>query len=656
MKRVLPALAILTALSASAQNSCETALPVTPGQYTVDAVNGAASTGNCPYDGGNATAAEWYSFTSPVDTGVMISSSIAGLPYIDTRIQVYSGTCASLVCVAGDDDSGGDYSSIVSFSAAANVTYIFAFDNNWEDLGFVFELSLYQAPPPPVNLIDFTAVDVPNANSIMGAVDMNGDGLDDLVCPSATNVKLFRQMAGGVLQEVNIPTTTAENIPSWSMAVGDLDKNGRNDLLYGGNGGVTFMFATDDGTGFDQVSGYPFIFCQRTNMVDLNNDGHLDAFSCHDVDANVGFLNDGNGNLTFSQGGYGETCGNYGSVFTDYNNDGLVDLFVAKCGCDPIDQIMPNSPGGIFTDVAAELGLDDDHQSWSSAWGDYDNDGDMDVMIGSSSSDPHKLMRNNGDGTFTNISVEAGVFANEGQSNEWTTHDFNNDGWLDILGGDGMLMNNGDFTFTFDNSVPYNGPIGDMDNDGYLDIMEEWGGTVHYNQSTGNNWLKVLPIGSVSNYNGIGARVHVMTPAGNQIRDIKSGDGFAYMSSLNAHFGLGAATGATVEVHWPSGIVDVIENVQANTTLVVNEGLFSGIGGVDVAEFVVFPVPATDRLTISGLDANNRTVRIFSATGQLVHTDVVRANTIGIEGLNSGVYLLEVNTTKGLVKRSFVKQ
>ena len=493
-----------------------------------------------------------------------------------------------------------------------------------------------------------------DGHGFYGAVDMNNDGLDDLLDPTESNVHIGFQQLDGTFEFVDIPTSAADHPASWSLCVGDLDKNGANDMLYGAGDGVTLMFANEDGTAFTEVSYDEYIFCQRTNMVDLNNDGHLDAFSCHDVDANVGFINDGSGTLLFQQGGYGETCGNYGSVFTDYNNDGLMDLFIAKCGCDPEDLLMPNSPGGVFTDVAPDLGWNDEHQSWSSAWGDYDNDGDMDVLIGSSSSAQHKLMRNEGNGEFTDISNISGVNSNDGQSNEWTTHDFDNDGWLDILGGDGMLMNNGNGTFTFDNTVPYNGPIGDMDNDGYLDILG--GGTIYYNQSTGNNWLRIWPVGSVSNQNGIGARVHVITNDISQIRDVKSGDGFRYMSSLLAHFGLGQATTATVEVHWPSGIVDHLENVEPNSTIVVHEGLFSSTEEIALNELALFPVPATNHLMVSGADLNNRMARIFSSTGQLVQHGVVSASTIDIGSLASGVYLLEVTTPKGAVKRTFVKE
>lgn len=635
-----------------AQNTCPTALPILEGVYEVTVIDGQVSTTNCM--GGTPTLAEWYTFTSPVDTGVIITTEVNGYPLVDTRIQVFSGTCDALVCHASDDDGGAGLSSLVQFYAAANVTYIIDFDNRWSSNGFHFELSLFPPPPPPVDLIQFTSVPIPGMGYNMAAVDMNNDQLDDMVAPSASSVRIGYQQMDGTYSFVTIATETADHPASWSMCVGDLDKNGANDLMYGAGNGVTFMLANEDGTAFTERSFSEYVFCQRTNMVDLNNDGHLDAFSCHDVDANVAFINNGIDDLTFVQGGYGETCGNYGSVFTDYNNDGLVDLFVAKCGCDPKDLLMPNSLGGIFTDVAPDLGLDDTHQSWSSAWGDYDNDGDMDVMIGSSSSSVHKFMRNNGDGTFTNITNEAGVNANNGQSIEWTTHDFNNDGWLDILGGAGLLVNNGDGTFTMDVTAPSNGPVGDMDNDGYLDVLMN--GSIQINQGTGNNWLRIHPVGSLSNGNGIGARIVVTTDGLDQIRDVKSGDGFKFMSSLMAHFGLAQAATANVEVHWPSGIVDHILDVAANQVLVVYEGFSTtAVDEVALPDLIVHPIPAADRITVGGADTNNRAARIFSSTGALVHSGTIRANTIGIEGLSRGVYILEVTTPDGPLRTRFVK-
>ncbi|MEZ4789426.1 MAG: FG-GAP-like repeat-containing protein [Flavobacteriales bacterium] len=651
-KPILLSLAALSGQFLTAQNTCPTALPIGEGSYQVTAIDGQISPVNCL--GGNPTLAEWYTFTSPVDTGVIVTTEVVGFPLVDTRIQVFSGTCGALVCHASDDDGGNGLSSLVQFYAAANVTYIIEFDNRWSSSGFHFTLSLFPPPPPPVDLIQFSPVSIPGMGYNMAAVDMNNDQLDDMLSPSASSVRIGYQQPDGTFNFVTIATETATHTASWSMCVGDLDKNGANDLMYGSGSGVSLMFSNEEGTSFSATNYPNYVFCQRTNMVDLDNDGNLDAFSCHDVDANVAFMNNGVDSLIFEQGGYGETCGNYGSVFTDYNNDGLVDLFVAKCGCDPEDLLMPNSPGGIFTDVAPELGLNDTHQSWSSAWGDFDNDGDMDVMIGSSSSSVHKLMRNNGDGTFTNITNEAGANANNGQSIEWTTHDFNNDGWLDILGGAGLLVNDGDGTFTMDVSAPDNGPVGDMNNDGYLDVINS--GLININQSAGNNWLRVQPVGSVSNSNGIGARIVVTTDGLQQIRDVKSGDGFRYMSSLMAHFGLAQAQTATVEVRWPSGIVDHIQDVTANQVLVVYEGLSTASVLEAVApEIAVHPVPARDRITISGAETNNRPARIYSTTGALVRSATIRANTIGIEDLSQGVYILEVTTTDGALRTRFVK-
>ena len=652
-KPLLLGAALLSGSVIHSQNTCLTAVPLTEGTYQVQSIDGQGSPVECLF--GTPDLAEWYSFTSPVDTGVMITTNLAGLPAVDTRVQVYTGTCGALQCYASDDDGGGSLTSLVEFSAEANVTYIIIFDDNWTPSGFSFRLSLFPPPPPPINLVDFQLATITGLSYSMGLVDMNNDQLDDLVAPSTSNIRIGYQQANGTFQFVNIPTPAADHTASWSLCVGDLDKNGANDLMYGAGQGVTFMYANEDGTAFTERSYSEYVFCQRTNMVDLNNDGHLDGFSCHDVDANVAFINNGIDDLDFVQGGYGETCGNYGSVFTDMNNDGLMDLFVAKCGCDPEDLMMPNSAGGVFTDIAPDLGWNDSHQSWSSAWGDFDNDGDMDGFIGSSSSTVHKLMRNNGDGTFTDITNTAGANANQGQSIEWTTHDFNNDGWLDILGGSGMLVNDGDGTFTMDISVPSNGPVGDLDNDGYLDIVE-MGGSAHINQGTGNNWLRIQPVGAVSNSNGIGARIRVITDGLSQIRDVKSGDGFRYMSSLMAHFGLGQATTATVEINWPSGLVETLTEVAANQVLVVNEGVTTALNEPALPSLAIHPVPALDLITVSGADVNNRPVRIFSSTGQLVRSGMVSASTVAIADLEPGVYLLEVITPKGALKRSFVKE
>src|SRR5690606_5924844 len=134
---------------------------------------------------------------------------------------------------------------------------------------------------------------------------------------------------------------------------------------------------------------------------------------------------------------------------------------------------------------------------------------------------------------------------------ENVTHDFNNDGFLDVYGaGHKIMMNNGDLTFTPVPVGPNNGPVGDLNNDGFLDIVS--GGYAWLNQPNGNNYLKVAAVGDSSNINGIGARVELYSNLGKQIRDFRSGDGFRYMSSLNVHFGLGQDTQVdSLIIKWP---------------------------------------------------------------------------------------------------------
>jgi hypothetical protein len=492
---------------------------------------------------------------------------------------------------------------------------------------------------------------------------MNGDHLDDAVAPGTTNVHIQQQLAGGGFQPVNITTSAADHSASWSMSAGDLDGNGYNDLQYGDSDGVTYMLANSTGTGFTELSFPQSVFSQRGNMVDINNDGALDAFMCHDIDANVYYMNDGDGNFTFHQGEFGSTCGNYGSIWVDYDGDGDQDLFVAKCGCDPVDILMRNNGDGSFTHMAEELGFADGHESWSGAWGDFDNDADMDVLIGTSSywgPSPigHKLMRNNGDGTFTNVTVGSGFDTYAGTTEEWTTHDFNNDGYLDVLGGGALHYGSGDLTFWADGGTPVNGPIGDMNNDGFLDILGS-GTWWHRNEANANNWITIALTGTVSNTNGIGARIHVLSALGHQIREIRSGDGFGFMSSLNAHFGLGQDEEiAHVEVRWPSGTVDLVPGPDINGTLHIVEGSFpTDVAETIGSELVLFPIPAEDMLTVSGQDVPaNAPVTIADATGRFVLRATLNNGRLDVSMLRTGTYVLNMAVKGTVVSRQFTKQ
>ncbi|MCB0811817.1 MAG: VCBS repeat-containing protein [Flavobacteriales bacterium] len=493
-------------------------------------------------------------------------------------------------------------------------------------------------------------------SSPQGIVDMNGDHLDDLVIPGSTFVVIhFQQPGGGFLQET-FTTPQADYPASWSMTAGDINGDGYNDLMYGGQQGVTFMLQNSGSNSFSEQSFVEYVFSQRGNMIDIDNDGNLDAFMCHDVDANVYFMNDGFGNLSFNQGGFGSTGGNYGSIWTDFDNDGDMDCFVAKCGGDPVDLMLRNNGNGTFTDIAGAQGFADTHQSWSSAWGDFDNDGDMDVLVGSSSSNYHKLMENDGTGNFTNVTVGSGFDTFGGQSIEWTTHDFDNDGNLDIMGGGMIMLGNGDLTFTPLGSNNNNGPVGDINNDGFLDYMN--GGNARFNNGNGNHWLKLATIGTVSNTNGIGARVEVISASGTRIREVRSGDGFGKMSSLNTHFGIGTDTSIDqVTVYWPSGTEQIIMNPPIDTLLVVEEPFSTGTAESSMPELGLFPNPATNQLFIRGGQAAQRSpAEVLDAAGRRVMAVQLDGSPIDISDLRPGVYVLRVLHTSGIQQARFVKE
>jgi hypothetical protein len=650
---------------AVAQSTCATPIVVGPGTYTVAQVNGMQiPTPLCaPNGAGNTSAGMWYSYTASTNTAVVLTTSLPQNGGTDTRVHIYSGPCSNLVCVAGDDDSGGDLTSLVTWNAVAGTTYRIAFDNRWTSNGFDFLLS---EGALPVGAISFVNVPVSTSGSSRAVVDMNGDYLDDVVSITGTNVRIAYQQPGGSFSVVNIPTTQAANTPSWSMAVGDIDGNGQMDLLYGGGEGVTFMYANGTGTAFTQVSGPQYVFSQRSNFVDINNDGHLDAFVCHDVQPNVYYLNDGTGNLTFYQGGLGDTPngGNYGSIWIDYDSDGDVDLFIAKCrGGNSVastNQMHRNNGDGTFTEVGALLGLADDIQTWSSAWGDFDNDGNKDVIVGASAftNGGHKVMRNNGT-TFDDVTAGTGWDQFFSTSIEHVAHDFDNNGYLDVLGGGGVIMlNNGDMTFSAASTGVSGGGVGDLNNDGFLDVLND--GTIRMNVPNNNNWLKVNLIGVESNRNGIGARVAITSSMGPQMRDVKSGDGFRHMSSITAHFGIGQDTEIEeVVVYWPSGLVSVIPSPQINTTLNITENsITTGVADeADGEELLVYPNPTSDVLRVEGPQLNaQHMVRILDTNGRLVHESTLRNGSLDVSGLTNGSYVLQITSEGSVLTRKFTKR
>lgn len=423
--------------------------------------------------------------------------------------------------------------------------------------------------------------------------DMNGDGLDDVVTlatSSGNDISIDYQQPDGSFVQV-IYDVNAQVVPSWSIAAGDLNSDGYLDLMFGGGSRVAFYLSNSTGTEYTEQFIDDYIFSQRTNIVDIDNDGDLDAFACHDVDLSHPYRNDGTGFMTEDQSLIATVplAGNYASVWTDFDNDGDTDLYIAKCrlGSSPGDVERENAlyvndgNGNYSGNVIADYGLFDNEQSWVTIFEDFDNDGDFDTYTVNHTNQNY-LRENDGTGNFTDVSAGSGLDLSDIGAWALIGADFDNDGWVDMLMDASATPtieyyhNNGDMTFT-GSELPFDrGALGDLNNDGYIDVFT--GGTLWMNDGGSNNYLKVALTGTNSNINGIGARVECYSDMGMQIRECRSGESFKPMSSLDVFFGLGSDTEVdSVIVRWPSGQADVVVSPAINTRISVLEGLLPAV-------------------------------------------------------------------------------
>lgn len=649
---------------AHAQDTCASALPITAGIHIVSAINGPdVPNPICALNGvinNSNPSGEWYTYTPNQDRNITITSDIIeNSPRVDTRFHVYTGSCGVLVCLSGDDDSGANYSSVKSFNVTAGTTYTIAWDNKWNSSGFNFKIIEAPIVVEPITPITYTTQTISTINSgyNLCIVDMNGDHKDDIVGISNNSIKIhYQNVTPGTFSIVDFPVTGTSFMPGWSMAAGDYNKDGYNDIVLGSGSGLSLWRSNSSGTGYTNSTPGEYIFCQRTNFTDLNNDGNLDIFSCHDIAPNVYYINDGAGGMTYYQSNTTPGAmnldsggGNYGTIFTDFDNDGDSDVFISKCSGPPCLMFRYDG-GNTYTNVSATVGVNiTPIQTWSSAIADFDNDGDMDIII-TASANAHHFLRNNFETTntlspFTDVTLGSGWDTNTSTNIDNIAYDFDNDGFVDVLGGGNKIMfNQGDGTL-----IPINyagisvGAVGDLNNDGFLDIQN--GNTIRYAIPNANNWLKVTLNGIQSNSNGIGARIEIYGAWGKQIRDIRSGEGFKYMSSLNGHFGLGTAT--TIDqmiIKWPSGVVDTYNNVPINSTMNSVEGATLSLTNNANTAFKVYPNPAKSTITIQQNNSNAAslvTAEIYDLNGRLVlEKNMLNEQTIAVEKLASGTYIL----------------
>lgn len=428
--------------------------------------------------------------------------------------------------------------------------------------------------------------------------DYDNDGHPDLFAGGVHHNTLYHNRGDGTFEDVSakagLNKPDKEFGPLWSVggAWVDVNNDGRLDLVV-----VNYLV-------WDAATEPP---CE--------GEGHREY--CHPKmykrSPNQLYLNNGDGTFTDaseSSGLRAHPGKGMGIAVADYDRDGWMDVFVAN---DKVyNSLFHNKGNGKFEEVAFSAGValvesGDFISGMGVDFRDLDNDGLPDIVLVALDDETFPLYHNTGKGDFEDITMTSkmGALSLSMAGYSPTVGDFDNDGWKDIFVSRGhvqSLQAAPRITVEQHNSVFRNlgkmrfaaltaeaglaaGPakrhrgsaIGDLNGDGKLDVVVAALGSdpeVWLNESPGAaHWLEIVPQGTKSNRDAIGARIKVVTPSGTQWQEVSSAAGYASSSAGPVHFGLGAdAVASLVEIRWPSGLTQQWKEVKADRVWKVNEG------------------------------------------------------------------------------------
>jgi enediyne biosynthesis protein E4 len=318
------------------------------------------------------------------------------------------------------------------------------------------------------------------------------------------------------------------------------------DVLYHNNGDGTFEDVTK-AMGINDRDGR----AMGVGAVDYDDDGFMDIYVANDHSMNYLWHNNGGKGFTdvgipsgTAFGQSGESAISMAVDFADYNGDGLMDIFVSD---DKYCRLYENLGNGIFADKSYSSGIAmpaGQYVGWSSSFIDYNNDGAVDIYKTNGAlkhlyGQEDQLFENIGDGKFKDVSTESGKY------------------FLEELVGRGACF--GDY----DN---------DGDIDGYIVNLNDYGAFLRNNKGNRNNWVLLKLVGTTSNRDGIGARVKLTSGGKVQTDQKRSTSGYLSQNDPRMHFGLAKNTLIDkIEIKWPSGKLQILENIKVNQILTVKE-------------------------------------------------------------------------------------
>ncbi|MFQ5640776.1 MAG: FG-GAP-like repeat-containing protein [bacterium] len=520
------------------------------------------------------------------------------------RNRIYGGTAPNPTTVVDSVDGLPNATKTIS-GLSNGTTYFFritALDASLQESSFSNEINV-----TPFALGRITSGEIPadagNSTSASWPDFDNDDDLDLFVTNQNQKNFLYSNNGDGSFSKITSGALVDFAANHLSSTWGDFDNDGDLDVfIANGEEQNNFLLENRSDGSFTRITSGVLVKDAGNSFSaswgDYDNDRNLDLFVANQGEDNFLYRNNGDG--TFSKitadpvvtDGANSTHGSW----ADFDLDNDLDLFVTN-DSNQDNFFYRNNGDGTFTKVINDVIVTDGGESMGSSWGDFDGDNVLDLFVANRNNQNNFLYRNNGDGTFTKITT--GTVVKEGGSSlgsAWA--DFDNDGDLDLSvtnedGTNFLYTNRGDGTFTKittgavvnDFGRSHGAAWSDFDRDGDLDLFVANSNNENnllYSNSLapeGNRWLNIKCVGTASNTSAIGAKVQVKATVFGQpkwqLREIsaQSGGGSGGQN-LHAAYGLGdAAVVDTIKIEWPSGIVDILTNIEPNQFLTISEAV-----------------------------------------------------------------------------------